>query len=91
MDGSTLLCLVLVAYIAWRERAHAVERHWLLSRRGGVPPAPFASSRRRGRGGGPPRVISAEDDKAFNEWRDSQAPPEQVPADDEIEPEEEIE
>jgi hypothetical protein len=88
MDGATLLCLVLVAYLAWRERSHAVERQLLLSRRGGVPVRPPASSRRRGTGGGKARVISAEDDKAFNEWRDGEQPEETEETDEVLDGEE---
>jgi len=72
MDLPSLVCVaVFVAYIAWREKAHAVERQGLLSRRGSTPPALTASSRRQGKGA-PVRVLSAEDDEGFAEWKAAQ-------------------
>lgn len=58
---TVLVVLGFLAFIAWRERQHALV---LASRRGeGKAPSPV---RRRGKKAGPPRVISAEDDGAFN-------------------------
>lgn len=71
-----LIVLGFLAFIAWRERAHAVERDLLTRRRGGRPvPAPVASSQRRERPARRARVISAEDDKAFNAKKDGEASP----------------
>lgn len=70
MSGSDVLSLALLGYIAWRERAHALERQGLLSRRGGGrPPAAVAVGRKRRGKAERPKVISAEDDSAFNEAR----------------------
>lgn len=71
MDGSSLLSLALLGYIAWRERAHAAERRYFAARPGGpVSPAPGWRGRRKA---APARVISAEDDETFNEVRDAAA------------------
>jgi hypothetical protein len=59
--------IALLAFLAWRERQHALERAALLSRRGTAPPSLAASSRRREKGRA--RVISAEDDAGFLESR----------------------
>ncbi|HEX7246412.1 MAG TPA: hypothetical protein VF245_12705 [Solirubrobacterales bacterium] len=79
-----VLVAAFLAFIAWRERQHALERA-ALSRRGGKPPAPVVSSRRRARKGKPEkaRVISADDDSAFAEargWTDE--PDEPAPAEE---------
>jgi len=63
------LAAAFLGFIAWRERQHAAELRAVASRRGdGGAPAPVASSRRRRRGKPEKaRVISADDDAAWNE------------------------
>lgn len=63
------LVAAFLAFIAWRERQHAREKAALASRRGDKALASVVPSRRRKRGGSKARVISADDDAAFNEAR----------------------
>lgn len=79
------LVAAFLAFIAWRERQHALERA-AFSRRGGKAPvpAPLGSSRRqrRGRKAKQHRVISADDDAAFGAsrgWEDEDDEPEPTP------------
>jgi len=63
-----LIVLGFLGFIAWRERQHAVELRAVASRRGGgAVPVPVAPARRRRDKPEKPRVISAEDDAAWNE------------------------
>jgi hypothetical protein len=67
---TVLIVLGFLAFIAWRERQHRLDLAVVSRRSGGRAPALVASSQRRGRRKpGKPRVISADDDKAFNEAR----------------------
>lgn len=81
---TVVLVAAFLAFIAWRERQHALERA-SLCRSGGKTPAPVASSRRRKRGrrkAGQVRVISADDDAAFAEargWTDEEPAPTDEP------------
>lgn len=59
-----LIVLGFLAFVAWRERQHALERAALSRRGGGRVPAPIAFLRPRRKATGV-RVISADDDEAF--------------------------
>lgn len=63
-----LIVLGFLGFIAWRERQHAADLRAVASRRGGgSAPVPVASSRRRRGEPEKPKVISADDDAAWNE------------------------
>lgn len=83
------LAAIFLAFIAWRERQHALECASL--RQGdGKTPAPVVPfrRRRRGRKAAPARVISADDDAAFAEsrgWEDEKPAPESEPEEEDEE------
>lgn len=63
-----LIVLGFLGFIAWRERQHAVDLRAVAPRHGGgSAPVSVVSSRRRRGEPEKPRVISADDDDAWNE------------------------
>ncbi len=68
MIGLDVIILALLGYIAWRERAHALEREGRSSRDAFSFPALGRGKEKRR-----VRVISAEDDAAFNRFKEQSA------------------